>query len=356
MLQSDRAPRNRRFAGAGGALQGGAAPGRLDAGARGGPHGRGPDGAGAHEGNAVSGSASQNLSFQAMVFTVSLFPFYILAATFSNSAAILTDLLATCFDLTALTACWLVLKLAHNAKAGRYAYGLGKLENLAELMIAMLQMVLVGIAGTQAVLRVMHPEGVEGAALGLAVTAGAVAGNIVLNRKAVRLARETHSPVLAAQARVHLISGVGSAVVFTVTVILSLFPGIPVLYYLDPLGSFVVICFMLFNIFAMLSNSVASLLDQAIGEAGQLRILRVLTAHFDEFDELGDIRTRQFGGKMFVELHLGFEADWTVAHARDAVAHLTEAVKREFHEAGDEVDVAVVLLPAHAPVPEPPTA
>jgi len=297
----------------------------------------------------VSGSASQKLSFQAMIFTACLFPFYILAATLTNSAAILTDLLATSFDLTALTACWLVLRLAHKAHTGKYAYGLGKLENLAELMIAILQTLLVFIASSNAIMRIIHPEGVSGAELGLFVTAAAVIGNVVLNRKATRLAHETRSPVLAAQARVHLVSAISSGSVFTVTVILSIFHDVYWMFYLDPVASFMVIGFMIYNIFAMLSNSVASLLDQAIDEAGQLRILRVLTSHFDDFDELGDIRTRQFGGKMFVELHLGFEPDWTMAKTRAVVGKLTEAVKREFREAGDEVDVSVVLIPDHAP-------
>ena len=64
----------------------------------------------------------------------------------------------------------------------------------------------------------------------------------------------------------------------------------------------------------------------------------------------------QFGGKMFVELHLGFEPDWTVAHTRTVVAGLVEAVKREFREAGDDVDVAIVLMPAHLPQTAPAAA
>lgn len=296
-------------------------------------------------GNAVSQSESQKLSFQAMVFTACLFPFYILAATLTNSAAILTDLLATSFDLTALTACWLVLRLAHGANTGKYAYGLGKLENLAELMIAVLQSVLVIIAGTRAISRIIQPEGVSGAELGLFVTAAAVIGNVILNRKALRLAAETRSPVLAAQARVHLVSAISSGAVFIVTVVTSIFNDVYWIFYLDPMASFVVIGFMIYNILAMLSNSVASLLDQAIDEAGQLRILRVLTSHFDDFAELGEIRTRQFGGKMFVELHLGFEDGWTMAHTRGVVAELVEAVRKEFAAAGDDVEVAVVLIP-----------
>ena len=75
--------------------------------------------------------------------------------------------------------------------------------------------------------------------------------------------------------------------------------------------------------------------------------MKVLITHFDDFDELGDIRTRQFGSKMLVELHLGFKGDWTVTKTRGVVAKLTEAVKREFREAGDDVDVAIVLMPEH---------
>lgn len=296
----------------------------------------------------VKGSTSQQLSFQAMIFVICLFPFYILAASLTNSAAVLTDLLATSFDLTSLTACWLVLRIAHKGPGERYAYGLGKLENLAELMIAMLQVILVIIASVRAVSSLMNPEAVSGAMLGLAVTAAAVAGNVFLNRKATRLARETRSPVLAAQARVHLVSAVSSGSVFCVTVITSTFHHIEWVAYLDPIASFLVIGLMVFNIFEMLTNSLGSLLDQAIGEAGQLRILKALTSHFDEFEELGDIRTRQHGGKMLVELHLGFDPHWTVERAREAVAKLSGAVKEEFSTVGDSVDVAVVLLPPTA--------
>ncbi len=287
-----------------------------------------------------------------MIFTACLFPIYVVAVMATNSAAILTDMLATFFDLTALTACWLVLKLAHKPNWGSFAYGLGKLENLAELFIALLQIILAVIAGLHAISRIMAPEGVQGAELGLLVTAVAVVGNVLLSRKARRLADETRSPVLTAQARVHIVSAISSGAVFLVTAILSLFD-VPALYYLDPAASFVVIGFMLYNIYAMLTNSVGSLLDQAIDEVGQFRILRALTAHFDDFSELADIRTRRFGGKMLVELHLGFEDDWTVARARGVVARLSHAVKEAFREAGDEVDVAIVLTPgqiASAPV------
>ncbi len=292
----------------------------------------------------MSASASQKLSFQAMCFVACVFPFYILAATLTNSAAVLTDLLATSFDLTSLTACWLVLRIAHKAKGERFAYGLGKLENLAELMIAVLQVVLVIVGTARAVTGLLHPEHVSGAGLGLAVTAVAVVGNTFFNRRATKLARESRSPVLAAQARVHLVSACSSGAVFCVTVVTSTFQSVEWIAYLDPLASFIVIGFMIFNIYEMLTNSLGSLLDQAIGEAGQLRILKALTRCFDDFEELGDIRTRQHGGRMMVELHLGFDPAWSVARAREAVADLTRVVKEEFAQVGDEVDVAVVLM------------
>ncbi|WP_029005089.1 cation diffusion facilitator family transporter [Azorhizobium doebereinerae] len=303
----------------------------------------------------MSGSASQKLSFQAMVFVACLFPFYILAATLTNSAAVLTDLLATSFDLTSLTTCWLVLRIAHGREKGRFAYGLGKLENLAELMIAVLQVVLVVIAGTRAIHGLLNPEHVSGALLGLGVTAVAAVGNVYLNRKARRVAEETHSPVIAAQARVHLVSAVSSGSVFVVTVITSSF-SVDWIAYLDPLASFVVIALMIYNIFEMLTNSIGSLLDQAIGEAGQLRILRALASHFDDFEELGDIRTRQHGGKMMVDLHLGFDADWSVGQARAAAAAIRAAVVREFAEAGDDVEVSIVLIPRAAEPADAPVA
>lgn len=296
----------------------------------------------------MSESSSQKLSFQALCFVAVLFPFYVVAAAIANSAAVLTDMLATSFDLTSLTACYLVLRISARSKAHRFAYGLGKLENLAELLIAVLQVVLVIVATARAVIGLLHPEPVSGAGLGLAVTAVAAAGNIYLHFKARQMARAVRSPVLFAQARVHLVSACSSGAVFCVTLITSNIHGVSWIAYLDPAASFVVIGFMVFNIYEMLTNSLGSLLDRAIGEAGQLRILKALTRCFDDFEELGDIRTRSHGGRMMVELHLGFDPAWSVARARDAVADLTVKVKEEFAEVGDEVDVAVVLMPPTA--------
>lgn len=300
------------------------------------------------EGWGVSETSSQSLSFQAMCFVAVLFPFYVYAASQANSAALTTDLLATSFDLTSLSACWLVLRIAHRSKAERFAYGLGKLENLAELMIAILQVILVLVATGRAVAGLLNPEPVHGAGFGLVVTAVAVAGNVYLHIKARRLARIARSPVLIAQARVHLVSATSSGAVFCVTVITSSIHGVEWIALLDPIVSFVVIGFMIFNIYEMVASSLGSLLDRAINEAGQLRILRALTRCFDDFEELGDIRTRSHGGRMMVELHLGFDPAWTVARAREAVADLTAKVKEEFASVGDEVDVAVVLM---APTP-----
>ena len=44
-----------------------------------------------------------------------------------------------------------MLRIAERSKAHRFAYGLGKLENLAELMIAVLQVILVIVATARAV-------------------------------------------------------------------------------------------------------------------------------------------------------------------------------------------------------------
>jgi divalent metal cation (Fe/Co/Zn/Cd) transporter len=89
------------------------------------------------------------------------------------------------------------------------------------------------------------------------------------------------------------------------------------------------------------------------GTRAVMRILKVLTTYLHDLSDLGDIRTRQLGGKMFMELDLAFEDGWTVAKTRTVVAKIAEAVKRELREAGDDADVAVVLIPGHTAAAEP---
>jgi len=99
-------------------------------------------------------------------------------------------------------------------------------------------------------------------------------------------------------------------------------------WYLDPLASLVGVLFMLHAAWAMTSSSVNDLLDATIEETTQLRILRQLVQHLDDYDRLHKIRTRRSGPRIYVEVFLEFDPLLLMGEVQRRITHLEQAIDK----------------------------
>jgi ferrous-iron efflux pump FieF len=269
--------------------------------------------------NGYSGAGNSRERSLAIAFGFCLMDVFLIggAAFLSNSLSILSDLVKEIGDTTAVLAALLTLRAVRAGPTHRFAYGIGKLENLVSISIGLLILAAaIGIA-IHAFDRISDPEAVEGTELGLLVFGVYSVIGYTIAARQFRELRKEYSPIMASQARLWMSKATFDALMATALGLALLFQDETFSLYLDPCAALIGVAFMLHSAYAITAASVGDLLDAALEESLQFEILRCLALHFDDYDELYRIRTRRSGSRIYVELALGYSPERTMATISD---------------------------------------
>lgn len=264
------------------------------------------------------------------------------AAWVSDSLAILSDLLKESTDFLAVLASYLTILTLRRAPGHRFAYGIGKLENLVSLLIGLVMVGCSLFLLTMVVSHFHHPVPTSGTLPGIVIFAVyAVIGFGIWTRNRWIL-RHQHSPIIESQARLWFSKACFDAFMATALILELLFRGQPWSVYLDPLASLLGVGFMLHAAYAIFSSSVDDLMDAALGETTQLQILNQLVRHIDDYERLHKVRSRRSGSHIFVEVFLDFHPDLRVTELKERVGRLRHAIS-------EAIPGAEVSILPHAP-------
>ncbi|MBX9717140.1 MAG: hypothetical protein K2X42_11155, partial [Burkholderiaceae bacterium] len=89
------------------------------------------------------------------------------------------------------------------------------------------------------------------------------------------------------------------------------------------------------------SSSAYDLLDGTLEEKDKLKIMRELVLHFHRYDRLYGVRSRRAGNRVFIDIHVGFDAERRIGDVEQDIAAIRTGVLRHFRNAC----VTVVLGP-----------
>ncbi len=261
------------------------------------------------------------------------------AASQSTSLTILADWLKECADGLSVLMSWVTYRLVRGRQRARYAYGIGKLENLVSLGIAAVMFASAVFISYQAWHHLSDPRPIEGGWFGFAVFvvyAGVGLGIAAMHR---RSARREPSPLIDLQVRLFLSKAGFDALMALALGTALLFPGENWTPYLDPLAALVGVAFMLHAVWATLSSSVHDLLDVTLNEQMQWLILGCLVKHFDAYAHLHGVRTRRAGPQIFVEVLLEFDPAARMAEVQGQA----RAIEADILHALGPAQVSIVL-------------
>ena len=207
-----------------------------------------------------------------------------------------------------------VLRRIHRGRTTEYDYGVGKLEQFANLAIG----IAMGACGLwllfSAVTRWWHPP--DQAGLGLVVGTGLALLNLALNALALRglwlAGRDGTSAIMTVQIRsrvVKLLSSGLVAVAIGVNAAAELLGNAP--DWLAPLAEalgtgFVGIVMVQLSV-SLWREAVPHLLDRSLDEARQASINRALASHFTDYDAMLGVKSRIAGKQAIIDIALGFE-------------------------------------------------
>lgn len=238
-----------------------------------------------------------------------------------------------------------VLRRIHRGQMHDFDYGAGKVEQFANLSVA-LGMGFAGMwVGAGAAYRWWHPPEQVEAGLVFAVAVGALNAlqNAYVFRALWRAGGDGRSVIMMGQVRTRLAKLVSSAIVLVAVTVNASFPGGTVALVAEVAGSAFVALVMVQLAVSMARQSLPSLLDRTLEEKQQHLINRALVRHFDRYDALVSVRSRVSGNLPCVDVVLGFAAE----RRMDEVQGVTDEVAGEVRALipGAEVTVTPVLQP-----------
>lgn len=262
------------------------------------------------------------LSIGAALVTIAL---KMAAWRLTGSVGLLSDALESFVNLAAAALTLAMLLVAARPPDEEHAFGYGKAEYVSSGAEGALILVAALGIGWAAVGRLLHPQPLERAGLGVLVSAGAALVNLAVGRALLAAGRRHDSIALEADGR-HLMTDVWTSAGVLLGIGAVTATG---WLWLDPVVALAVAAHIVWSGYGLVRRSWLGLLDPAIA-APELEALRtVLARHGSAEVQFHAVRTRQAGTRRFVAMHVLVPGAWTVSRGHA----LLEAIEQDVRAA-----------------------
>jgi cation diffusion facilitator family transporter len=243
----------------------------------------------------------------------------------TGSVGLLSDALESLVNLAGALMALAMLSVAARPPDEDHAYGHSKAEYFsagAEGALIVIAAVSIAVA---AIDRLLHPQPIQQAGLGLAVSVVAALLNLGVAVVLMRAARTHRSATLQASSH-HLMTDVwttGGVLVGVGAVVLTGW------LVLDPLVAIAVAVNIVWTGGRILRDSVAGLMDAALPAAEQQVLHELLKGYAAaEGIDYHALRTRRAGAHRFVSVHVLVPPEWSVQQGHDLLERIEADMRR----------------------------
>lgn len=247
-----------------------------------------------------------------------------LAYALTGSIGLLSDAIESFVNLAGAAVALTMLTIAARPPDDEHHWGHEKAEYFASGVEGTLILgAAIGI-GWAAAQRLLHPQLLQQAGLGLLVSASASLLNFAVARTLLRVGRRYESITLEADAH-HLLTDVWTSVGVIAGV------GAVAVTGWTPLDPFVAIAVALNIVYTglrLVRRSALGLLDTALPVAEAVALDAILTRYRGEEPvQFHAIRTRQAAARRFVTLHVLVPGEWTVQRGHALLERIEEEIR-----------------------------
>ncbi len=242
------------------------------------------------------------------------------------------------------------LRRIHRNHTSVYDYGLGKIEQILALCVA----VLLAAATALLIYGVLAKSAAEneiGWLNGTAVVLVLVnfLTNVVALPPLLRATRDGDSVIVGTQFRVAVARTVSSGAVVAAVALDQLSRSPDVALWADRIGVAIVVVVNLQAAWQLVQVALPDLVDRTLDETHQRGINRALAAYFDDYDSLEWCRSRRSGSSFEVDVGLGFTAERDFAAIDATVRAIEDRIAAEIEGAQVVVTPRLVGVPTQAP-------
>ncbi len=260
------------------------------------------------------------LSIAAAVITIGL---KASAYLITGSVGLLSDALESLVNLVAAIMALAMLTIAARPPDAEHAYGHEKAEYFSSgVEGALILVAAISIIATS-VPRLLHPQPIEQAGLGLAVSVVASAVNLVVALVLRRAGRQHNSITLEADAA-HLMTDVWTSAGVLLAVGLVAWTDWE---RLDPIIALIVAANIVWSGIGLVRRSALGLMDTALPAESLAKIRRIQERYSQQGIVFHALRTRQSGARAFSSMHVLVPGDWTVQHGHELLERIEADIR-----------------------------
>jgi cation diffusion facilitator family transporter len=249
----------------------------------------------------------------------------------SGSISIISEAIHSFMDLLAAVIAFFSVKVSDKPADAEHPYGHGKFENISGVIEAMLIFVAAFWIIFEAAKKIITPHPVESIGLGVIVMIISAIVNIIVSRKLYRVAKETDSIALEADAlhlKTDVYTSAGVAVGLLLMMISDKIFSSPLVHYLDPVIAILVALLILRESFVLFRKAYAPLLDVALPEKDINSIRAMIEKYCSATVSYHDLRTRKAGNFKYIDFHLNLSSEMNVREAHDLCDIIENEIKK----------------------------
>jgi len=247
----------------------------------------------------------------------------ITASLFTGSIGIRADAVHSIIDLVGAVVGLIGIRIAVRPPDEHHAFGHGKAENIAGVVIAGIIFIAAGTIAYEAIKRLIVGGTVEMVSLGIWVTAAAIVINGLVSWYALKVARATDSLALEATAR-DLLADVWSSCAVLVGLGLVWLTGLTVL---DPIVALLVSALIARTAYLTMKKSIGGLVDTRLPQEEEELIRQAILEHSEQLAGFHKLRTRKAGHQRYIDLHLLMPKNVSMVEAHQMCDHLEQDIE-----------------------------
>ena len=242
----------------------------------------------------------------------------------SGSVSIISEAIHSSMDLVAAVIAFFAVKVSDNPPDSKHPYGHGKVENISGVIEGVLILAAAAMIIVEAIKKLIgEPYELESIWIGSLVMLVSAIINTIVSRKLYKVARETNSVALEADA-LHLKTDVYTSLGVAAGLGLIMLTGIK---WLDPLVAILVAFFIIKESYNLITRAFSPLLDTAWGDSDIKDLERRLNNMEVSYH---DLRTRIAGNHKFIDIHVEIPESESVGNAHNYCDKIEEALKNAY--------------------------
>lgn len=243
----------------------------------------------------------------------------------SGSVAIISEAAHSAIDLVAAAMAYFSVKAADVPPDREHPFGHGKIENVSGTIEAFLIFGAAAYIVYEAVRKIVWPSPIGNLELGIVVMLLSAVVNLIISRWLFRVARETDSVALEADAH-HLSVDVYSSLGVMIGLILIWITG---LHKLDPIIGLVVAAVISKVAYDLVRKAAGPLIDSGLPQHEMDTLGRILCSD-PRIMAYHKLRARKSGGERHIDVHLLVQSELNVAEGHKLAEEIEDRIRAEF--------------------------